>query len=121
MNINFSLLLNILILVPVCSCLLLQGGADWVQVYYGPASPARGILLSVYISILGTSLWLLLVKKDPHMVAALLIVQIAYKLTTPLTVGTLSNPVVMCNLGVAAFHSVTVAAILNGSERTKGR
>ena len=45
------------------------------------------------------------------MVAALLAVQIIYKLTTPFTVQSLSNPVVLSNLAIAAFHAVTLWAI----------
>lgn len=38
-------------------------------------------------------------------------VQILYKLTTPVTVGTLQNPVVVSNLGIAIFHTLTLAVI----------
>ena len=38
-------------------------------------------------------------------------VQILYKLTTPVTVGTLQNPVVISNLGIAMFHTVTLVVI----------
>jgi len=106
--IKLSLALNVLVLVPVCSSLL--SGAGWTLAAYGPASPARGILLSIYLAILVVSVGLLF-KPVPAMVAALLVVQIVYKLTTPLTVGTLANPVVLSNLAIAAFHAATVAAI----------
>ena len=107
-----SLLLNIVVLVPVCASIL--GNAGWVEAAYGPATPARGILLAIYLAILVASAGLL-VKPLPHMVAALLIVQIVYKLLTPLTVGTLANPVVLSNLGIAAFHSVTLWSIWKNS------
>lgn len=107
--IKLSLALNILVLVPVCGSLLSEAG--WILAAYGPASPARGILLSIYLAILIVSLGLL-VRPVPAMVAALLIVQIIYKVTTPFTVGTLNNPVVLSNLAIAAFHAVTVAAIV---------
>lgn len=106
--IKLSLALNVLVLVPVCGSLL--SGAGWTLAAYGPASPARGILLSIYLAILVVSIGLLF-KPVPAMVAALLVVQIVYKLTTPLTVGTLANPVVLSNLAIAAFHAATVAAI----------
>jgi hypothetical protein len=38
-------------------------------------------------------------------------VQFVYKLTTPVTVGTLLNPVVVSNLGIAGFHAVTLVLI----------
>jgi hypothetical protein len=100
-----SLLLNIVVLIPVCAGLLTD--ANWVHRAYGEATPARGILLSVYISILLAS-FLLIVFREPKPVATLLIIQIVYKLTTPFSVGTLQNPVVISNLGIAAFHLVTL-------------
>lgn len=106
--IKASLLLNVAVLVPVCGSLLL--GAGWTSEAYGPATPARGILLSIYLAILLVSAALLF-KPVPAMVAALLIVQIVYKISTPFTVGTLGNPVVISNLAIAAFHAVTVRAI----------
>jgi hypothetical protein len=105
-----SLGLNIAVLVPVCFGLVTRAG--WTLAAYGPETPARGILLSVYLAILLGSVGLLF-KPVPAMVAALLLVQIAYKLTTPLTVGTLANPVVVSNLAIAAFHAVTAAVILH--------
>lgn len=90
--ITTSLALNVLVLVPVCYGLLSSAG--WTQAAYGPPSPARGIVLSVYLAILLGSL-ALLAKPALAMIAALLAVQVAYKLTTPLTVGTLDNPVVI--------------------------
>ncbi|WP_296678641.1 hypothetical protein [Novosphingobium sp.] len=106
--IKASLVLNIAVLVPVCGSLL--SGAGWTGDAYGPPSPARGILLSIYLAILLVSAGLLF-RPVPAFVAALLIVQIVYKITTPVTVGTLANPVVLSNLAIAAFHMVTVRAI----------
>ena len=106
--ITLSLLLNTVVLVPVCASLL--GGAAWVESAYGPPGPARGILLSVYLAILLVSLGLL-IRPVPAMVLALLVVQIVYKLTTPFTVGTIANPVVASNLAIAAFHAATAFVI----------
>jgi hypothetical protein len=103
-----SLGLNIFVLVPVCFGLLTK--ADWTLSAYGPDSAARGIVLSVYMAILLCSAGLM-VKPVPAMVAALLLVQIVYKVTTPFTVGSFSNPVVMSNLAIAAFHCITLWAI----------
>lgn len=108
-----SLGINIAVLVPVCFSLLAKW--DWTLAAYGADSPARGILLSIYLAILVASAGLLF-KPVPTMVAALLMLQVLYKLTTPITVGTLSNPVVISNLAIAAFHCLTLAAIWNGRQ-----
>jgi hypothetical protein len=71
-------------------------------------------MLSMYLAILLCSAGLL-VKPFPAMVAALLLVQIIYKLTTPLTVGNFANPVVISNIAIAAFHSITLWSIWKGS------
>ncbi|NER17008.1 hypothetical protein [Spongiivirga citrea] len=106
--IKISLLLNIFVLAPVCYGLLSK--ASWVDVSYGSATAARGILLSVYIAILLSSI-LLFFKADPKFVAALLFAQVIYKLTTPFTVGTVTNSVVISNLFIAFFHTVTLFII----------
>ena len=111
--ITLSLLLNIAVLVPVSGGLMTN--AKWAGEVYGDATPARAILLSVYIAIGSVSLFLL-VLHDPKLVAALLLVQIVYKLVAPLTVGTLTNPVVISNLGIAAFHAVTLFLIWQGAD-----
>jgi hypothetical protein len=94
-----------LVLIPVCFGLL--SNANWTQVSYGNISPARGILLSVYMAILFFSI-VLFFKPDPKMVVALLSVQIIYKFTTPFTVGTFTNSVVISNIIIAAFHCITI-------------
>lgn len=103
-----SLLLNIAVLIPVCVGLITD--ANWSQVGYGETTTARGILLSIYLSILLASC-LFLIFRNPSSVAALLVVQIVYKLTTPFTVGTFQNPVVISNLGIAIFHTITLVII----------
>ncbi len=110
--ITLSLLLNIAVLLPVCTGLITSAG--WAQASYGEATPARGILLSVYLSIAFASA-LLLVFRAPKPVAVLLLLQIIYKLSTPVTVGTLQNPVVVSNLGIAGFHAVTLIVICRAS------
>jgi hypothetical protein len=109
-----SLGLNIFVLVPVCFGLFNK--ADWTLSAYGPDSAARAILLSVYLAILVASVGLLF-KPIPSMVAALLFIQVIYKFTTPFTTGTFSNPVVMSNLAIAAFHCVTLWLIFNSDHR----
>lgn len=112
--IRLSLLLNIAVLIPVCLGLLLD--AAWVVHAYGTASAARGILLSVYGAILIVSTVLLL-RQEAMLVAPLLLVQVVYKLTTPLTVGSLQNPVVISNIVIAAVHLATLSLILREMRR----
>ena len=107
-----SLAINIFVLVPVCYGLL--SGASGSAAAFGVSTPARGILLSVYLAILICSAAFLF-KPIPAAVAALLLVQIIYKFTTPFTVGSFSHPVVISNLVIAAFHSITLWAIWRGS------
>jgi hypothetical protein len=107
--ITLSLLVNVAVLVPVCGGLI--GKARWAEASFGAATPARGILLSIYLAICVVSAGLILFGSVAS-VAALLIVQIVYKITTPLTVGTVRHPVVLSNLAIAALHAVTIGAIL---------
>ncbi len=106
-----SLLVNVAVLLPVCAGLLTN--ASWTTSAYGEATPARAILLSVYIAI-GLCSVLLLIRREPKAVAVLLLLQVLYKVTTPLTVGTFTNPVVVSNLIVAAVHTVTLACLWSG-------
>ena len=110
---TLSLLLNVAVLVPVCGSLIL--GAPWIVAAYGPPSPARGILLSIYLAI-GLLSALLLLRPLPAAVAALLAVQILYKITTPLTTGSISNPVVISNLLIAAVHAATLVVLIRAGE-----
>jgi hypothetical protein len=107
--IYISLIINVVVLIPVCIGLV--SDASWVEYGYGPASPARGILLSIYGSILLVSLGLI-INPLPILVAPLLLIQVLYKLTTPFTVGNFTNPVVISNILVALVHLVTLLLIL---------
>ena len=109
-----SLLTNVAVLIPVCVSMLLD--ASWVTEEYGMATPARGVLLSVYGAILVVSIGLLF-KREPKLVAPLLLVQALYKLTTPFTVGSFTNPVVISNLVIAAMHLTTLGLIVNEMPR----
>jgi hypothetical protein len=106
-----SLLLNVVVLVPVC--VGRAGDAGWARECYGGDAPARRILLAVYGAIGLVSVGLLFVRR-PAAVGALLLVQIVYKVATPFTVGTLANPVVVSNLAIAAFHAATLAITWRG-------
>ena len=103
-----SLLLNIAVLIPVCAGIMTN--ALWAQQSYGEATPARGILLSIYLSIIAVSALLLVVSRT-EAAAALLLVQIVYKVTTPFTVRSIKNPVVISNLFIAAFHTATIILV----------
>lgn len=103
-----SLIVNILVLIPVCLYLLI--GPEGPDNPWGPQTSGRGILLSIYVAILVVSIGLF-VRRDYSMVVALLLVQVIYKVTTPLSVGTLANPVVLSNLAIAAIHVVTLFTI----------
>ena len=107
-KIPVSLFLNVAVLVPVCAGLILS--APWVGEGYGPPTPARAILLSVYLAILFVSIWQLRAR-DPRVVSSLLSVQVIYKVLTPIAVGSLTNPVVISNLMIAAIHVTTLRRI----------
>ena len=104
-----SLLVNVLVLIPVCMGLMWD--LPRISSVYGSYSPARGILLAAYGAILLVSI-LLLFRPLPLLVAPLLLVQVLYKLTTPFTVGSFTNPVVISNLLVAALDLITLYLIL---------
>jgi len=106
--IYISLAVNILLLIPIV--VLMSIRARLVDKAWGPFTEARGILLSIYFAILVASV-VLLFMPAPAFVAALLAVQVIYKVTTPITVGRISNPVVISNLFIAALHVVTLASI----------
>ena len=103
-----SLMVNVLVLIPVCTGLMWD--LPRISSVCGLYSPARGILLSVYGAILLVSI-LLLFKPLPMLVAPLLLVQVLYKLTTPFTVDSFTNPVVISNLLVAVLHLITLYLI----------
>lgn len=110
---KISLLINIVVLVPVCVGLLRDD--KWVTEAYGGRTQARGILLSIYAAILFLSV-LLLVTGDARMAFTLLLMQVIYKVTTPLTTGSFRNPVVISNLLIAAFHSITLYTIFRSEQ-----
>ena len=102
-----ALLLNIAVLIPVCFGLL--SDAPWAIESYGAKTAARDILLAVYFAIAVLSAVLLMVR-DPKLIAALLMVQVIYKFSTVVTVG-LTHPVVSANLMIAVFHSMVLLVI----------
>ena len=106
---KLSLILNILVLIPVCLGVIQK--ANWATESYGLETPARGILLSIYLTILIFSA-VLLFKFDPKMVMDLLSIQIIYKLLSPIMVGTITNSVIISNIFIAVFHSFSVWKII---------
>ena len=113
--IRLSLLLNIAVLIPVCGGLL--SDAFWVTDVYGTVTTARGILLSIYGAILFLSAFLLF-RHEVLLVAPLLFIQVIYKLTTPFTVDSFTNPVVISNILIAGVHMVTLSLIVRHVRRT---
>lgn len=113
--IPLSLAVNIVVLITVCTVLIAYGSSEPVVYSWGEYSASRGILLSIYFSILIASASLLffflwnpkLQEAVEHMVVALLTVQICYKITTPLTVR-ISNPIVISNLCISLLHAATL-------------
>lgn len=105
---KLSLVLNILVLITVCLGLLLN--SKWTEMSYGIDSPARAILLAIYLAILILSI-VLLIKFDSKLVFALLLVQVVYKLLSPIMAVTLTNPVIISNLFIALFHSYSIYKI----------
>ena len=103
--ITASLILNIVVLVLVCIALI--SDAPRVQKTAGVFTPARGVLLAIYLAIAIASTLLLFVQ-DPKFIFSLLFLQIVYKIISPITVRTLKNPIVISNLFIAAFHLITV-------------
>ena len=105
---TLTLLLNILILIPICY-LMLTNNVRMVETL-GEFNPARGILLAIYMTILIASIGLLIFT-DTKFSIALLLMQIVYKLLTPVTVKTLKHPFVISNVLIAIVHIVTVYSL----------
>lgn len=110
--ITASLILNILVLIPVC--LFLFTNNSRMERTLGHFTPARGILLAIYLTILFSSVVLLFVP-DMKLLFALFFLQIIYKMTSAFTVRTIRNPVVISNVFIALFHSFTVYTMFTES------
>ncbi|MFN4000997.1 hypothetical protein [Microcella sp.] len=86
---------------------------------WGERTPARDILLAIYIAILTASIALLAVVATVGLsvaveaaAIALFAAQIVYKvLTAVLVQDALRNPVVISNLLIAVVHGVTVVTL----------
>jgi hypothetical protein len=108
--IYISLAINIVVLVPIVVLMAIK--SPLVDTAWGPLTEARAILWSIYIAILIASIFLVFMP-IASFVAALLAVQVIYKLTTPFTVGSFRNPVVISNLVIATVHAVTLVSIFS--------
>ena len=106
--IYISLAINIVVLVPIVVLMAIK--SPLVDTAWGPLTEARAILWSIYIAILVVSIFLAFMPLVSF-VAAVLAVQVIYKLTTPFTVGSIRNPVVISNLVIATVHAVTLVSI----------
>ena len=107
-----SLLLNIIVLIPVCIALLLN--YKHMEFAAGIFTPARGILLAIYLTILMASTALLFFT-DLKLAFGLFVMQIIYKVLSPFTVKSIKNPIVICNVLIAVFHLVTVYSMIHES------
>lgn len=107
--ITASLILNIAVLIPICY-FMLTNNSRMVKTM-GEFTPARGILLALYTTILLASI-LLLFFLDEKLAFALFCMQIVYKLLSPFTVKTLKHPVVISNIFIAIFHTLTIYTML---------
>jgi hypothetical protein len=109
----FSLAVNIFVLVPVVSVLLLN--IPQAEIGFGPVTDSRLILSSIYMAIAIVSAGLIVMHLKRlswamPMSVGLFAVQITYKLITIPMVG-LSNPVVITNLIVVAVQVLALSAL----------
>lgn len=107
-----SLILNIAVLIPVCY-FMLTNNIRMVKTL-GAFTPARGILLAMYTTILLASI-LLLFFYDAKLAFALFFMQIIYKLLSPFTVKTIKHPFVISNIIIAIFHILTIYTMIKAN------
>ncbi len=92
---------------------LLAARSPLLDPVYGADSPARRILACLYLAIALASAFALVFRgpNDERLVAIALVLfplQILYKTLTPFVVGSLTNPVVLWNLGISALHAASL-------------
>ena len=110
---KFSLFLNIGVLVPVCFGIL--SGQDFVAHGWGSKQPSLYILVSIYCTILFFSFYLL-IKPNQYLIFSLLMMQVVYKLLSPILVGSLQNPVVLSNIVISAVHLISLYFIIKSPQ-----
>lgn len=107
-----SLLLNIFVLLPICSGLFLRF-PQFVRVY-GEDGTARQILLCLYFAILVVSAAILFWGSTfSEFLLPLLSLQIFYKFLSVFLIKDKKTPVLWFNLAIAIFHCGTVYSLLN--------
>eukprot|EP00191_Tetraselmis_sp_GSL018_P003460 CAMPEP_0177611716 /NCGR_PEP_ID=MMETSP0419_2-20121207/20697_1 /TAXON_ID=582737 /ORGANISM="Tetraselmis sp., Strain GSL018" /LENGTH=140 /DNA_ID=CAMNT_0019107579 /DNA_START=49 /DNA_END=471 /DNA_ORIENTATION=+ len=120
--VTLSLVINCCVLAAVCYGLFLRNRR--MAVVYGEETPARGILLAVYLAILLVSLLLIplvhvskTMAEGIWMAVGLFLVQIVYKIIAWFSMSggippnMKHNPVAVSNLVIAAVHLVSVAIV----------
>lgn len=106
--IYISLLVNVVVLTPIL--IFMSVNSPRVVWAWGDFTPARGILMSIYFAIFVASV-LLVIKPVPAFVFVVLLMQVIYKVTTPITVRSLKNPIVLSNLAISVLHVATLVSI----------
>ena len=107
--IQISTILNIIVLIPVISVILLD--LELVERAWGPNQASRQILVSIYIAILAASVALLFLKghAKTNIAVTVFSMQIIYKtLTAIFVVNAFTNPVVLSNLAINIVHLTTL-------------
>lgn len=112
-----SLWLNIVVLLPVIWVLARNRAA--AANAWGPDTPARRILASIYAAILVSSIVLVALSSAATTdiipwAQALLGLQVIYKALSAYVVG-LRNPVVLSNIAIALVHLATLAMLWDPS------
>ncbi|MEM9786881.1 MAG: hypothetical protein AAF801_10305 [Pseudomonadota bacterium] len=110
---TISFLINLVVLGVVVPAIV-RDTPQMVTVY-GPRTPARGIVVAFYGSVMAfsTAGLILLALGSPlaHDIGLMLLpVQVLYKGLTVITVGP-ANPVIRANVAIAAWHLVTCMAL----------
>ena len=88
-----------------------------MDIVFGPDSPSRRILASIYLAIAATSGVALVHAGVQRPIASVLLpLQIGYKLLTLAFVADRSNPVPWANLAISVLHGTTLWAMWAGDE-----
>lgn len=118
--------INVAVLIPVTAGLMHE--VERMNNVFGSKTPARDILLCIYLAILLLSAVLAVAlhfsntqKEALSAAAGLMAVQVIYKVLTGFIVsggvppGLPHNPVIISNQVIAAFHVATLGAVIHSS------
>lgn len=97
-----ALWLNIAVLVPVVTVMLFV--PRLAIRLYGQVTPARGVVLALYLTLIATSVLFLVWPLEPGIIT-LLAVQVSYKVLSAFTIRVLTSPLVIGNLLIAAIQT----------------